>query len=137
MTENGSGADKSLGEVVNDVSTKASLLVREEIQLAKTEITEKATSLAKGGGVAAAAGVAAVFALIYFFVALAWFFNDLFNVVTTSPWIGFLIVFGILIAIAGIAAMIGVRWIKKGSPPTPDLAIEEAKSIRAEFLENN
>ena len=137
MTDNGNTAEKSLGDTVNDVSTKASLLIREEIELAKTEIAEKAKSLAKGSAVAAAAGVMAVFALIYFFQALAWFFNDLFDKVNTSPWIGFLIVFGILILFAGLAAMLGVRWIKKGSPPTPDLAIEEARRTRAEILEHN
>jgi uncharacterized membrane protein YqjE len=137
MISNGNTADKSLGDVVGDVSTKASLLVREEIELAKTEIAEKAKSLAKGSAVAAVAGVMAVFALIYLFQALAWFFNDLFDTVTTSPWIGFLIVFGILIAFAGLAGMMGFRWIKKGAPPTPDLAIEEAKRTRAEILEHN
>jgi uncharacterized membrane protein YqjE len=140
MTENGApptgSAEKSLGDVVNDVSTKASLLVREEIELAKTEITEKVTSLAKGAAVAAAAGVFAVFALIYFLHALAWFFNDLLDV-GQSAWIGFLIVFGILIVLAGIAGFIGLRWIKRGSPPTPELAIEEAKRTRAQIMENN
>jgi Putative Actinobacterial Holin-X, holin superfamily III len=137
MTENGSTAEKPLGDIVNDVSTKASLLVREEIELAKTEIAEKAKSLGKGVGVAIAAGVMVVFALIYFFEALAWFFNDLGDWVVTSPWIGFLIVFGILIVLAAIAGWLGVRWIKKGSPPTPDLAIEEARRTRAEILEHN
>jgi uncharacterized membrane protein YqjE len=136
MSENGT-AEKSLGDVVGDVSTKASLLVREEIELARTEIAEKVSKLAKGGAVAGAAGVFAVFALIYFFEALAWFFNDLFDVTITSPWIGFLIVFGILIALAGLAGWIGIRWIKKGSPPTPALAIEEAKRTRDEILEHN
>ena len=136
MTENGRTAEKSLGDVVNDVSTKASLLVREEIELAKSEIAEKAKTLAKGSAVAGAAGVMAVFALIYFFAALAWFLNDLFDTVTTSPWIGFLIVFGFLILLAGVAAMMGFRWIKRGAPPTPDLAIEEAKRTRAEILEH-
>src|SRR3954453_5352204 len=132
MSENGSTAEKSLGDVVGDVSTKASLLVREEIELAKTEIAEKAKSLAKGGAVAAIAGVMAVFALIYFFEALAWFFNDLLDV-GSKLWIGFLIVFGILIALAGLAGLIGLRWIKKGAPPPPNLAIEEANRTRAEF----
>jgi H+/Cl- antiporter ClcA len=136
MSSNDS-AEKSLGEVVNDVSTKASLLVREEIELAKTEIAEKAKSLGKGVTVAIIAGVMAVFALIYFFEALAWFLNDLLETVNTSPWIGFLIVFGILILLAGLAGFLGLRWIKKGSPPTPDLAIEEAKRTRAEILESN
>jgi uncharacterized membrane protein YqjE len=135
MSENGT-AEKSLGDVVNDVSTKASLLVREEIELAKTEISEKVSKLAKGGAVAAAAGVFAVFALIYLFEALAWFFNDLLNV-TNAYWAGFLIVFAILITLAAVAGWIGVRWIKKGSPPTPDLAIEEARRTRAEILEHN
>jgi uncharacterized membrane protein YqjE len=135
MSENGT-AEKSLGDVVGDVSTKASLLVREEIELAKTEISEKVSRLAKGGAVAAAAGVFAVFALIYLFEGLAWFFNDLLNV-QNAYWAGFLIVFGILIVLAGIAGWIGIRWIKKGSPPTPSLAIEEAKRTRAEILEHN
>ena len=137
MSSTNGTADKSLGDVVNEVSTKASLLVREEIELAKTEIAEKAKSLGKGVAVAIVAGVMAVFALIYFFEALAWFFNDLFDWVNTSPWIGFLIVFGILILFAGIAGFMGLRWIKKGSPPTPNMAIEEAKITRAEIMEHN
>ena len=136
MSDNGNTAEKSLGDVVNDVSTKASLLVREEIELAKIEIAEKAKSLGKGVAVAIVAGVMAVFALIYFFEALAWFFNDLLDV-GQSLWIGFLIVFGILIALAAVAGFLGIRWIKKGSPPTPNLAIEEAKRTRAEILEHN
>ncbi len=43
---------------------------------------------------------------------------------------GFLVVTGILFLFAAIAGLIGLRWIKKGSPPTPDMAIEEAKAIR-------
>jgi uncharacterized membrane protein YqjE len=136
MAENGSTAEKSLGDVVNDVSTKASLLVREEIELAKTEIGEKAKSLAKGSAVAGFAGVMAGFALIYFFVAVALFLDDLLNV-QQAYWAGFTIVFGALIAIAGLAGLMGVRWIKKGSPPTPALAIEEAKRTRAEIMEHN
>jgi uncharacterized membrane protein YqjE len=137
MTDNGNTADKSLGDVVNDVSTKASLLVREEIELAKTEIAEKAKSLARGSAVAIVAAVTIVFALVYFFEALAWFFNDIFGTVNSSPWLGFIIVFGLLFIVAAICGFIGLRWIKKGAPPTPDLAIEEAKAIRAELMEHN
>jgi uncharacterized membrane protein YqjE len=139
-TQTGNGApppgaaEKSLGDVVNEVSQKASLLVREEIELAKAELTEKISSIVKGAAVAAAAGVFAIFALIYFLHALAWLFNDLLD--TRSAWIGYLIVFGILIVLAGIAAMLGIRWIKRGSPPTPSMAIEEAKRTRAEILEH-
>ena len=136
MTDNGRTAEKPLGDLVNDVSTKASLLVKEEIELAKAEISEKVTSLAKGSGVAIAAGVCATFALIYFWVAVALFINDLFNV-HQAFWFGFIVVFGFLMILTAIAGFIGIRWIKKGSPPTPAMAIEEAKITRAEILEHN
>ena len=135
MNENGRTADKSLGEVVNDVSAKASLLVREEIELAKAEVSEKVSSLAKGGAVASAAGVFAVFGLIYFLVAVALFLDDLFNV-KQAYWVGFLIVFGGLMLLAAIAALLGLRWIKRGSPPAPTMAIQEAKITRAELTES-
>ena len=121
-------AEKSLGEAVTDVTDKATLLIREEIELAKTEISEKVTSMAKGAAAAAAAGVFAVFALIYLLHALAWFFVDLFD--WNTVWGGYLLVFGILIVLTGIVGFIGIRWIKKGSPPTPQMAIDEAKLTR-------
>ncbi len=129
-------AEKSLGDVVNDVSSKASLLVREEIELAKTEVSVKAARLGKGAAAAAGAGLFGVFALIYLFHALAWLFADLIGGDDeTSIWLGYLIVFGILVILAAIAGLLGLRFIKKGSPPTPDLAIEEAKRTRAALEE--
>ena len=120
--------DKSLGDVVSEVSEKASLLVREEIELAKAEITEKVTKLGKGAAALAAAGTLAVFALIYLFEALAWFFVDLFN--WNTVWPGFLLTFGVIVVFGALAAGLGVRWLRGGAPPTPDLAIEEAKRTR-------
>jgi hypothetical protein len=125
-------ADKSLGDVVSDVSEKASLLVREEIELAKAEVREKVSKLAIGAGVAAAAGVFLVFAVTMFFHGLAWFFNDLLDV-SNALWTGFAIVFGILVLLAAIAGFVALRLFKRGAPPTPELAIEEAKRTRAEL----
>jgi uncharacterized membrane protein YqjE len=129
------GADKSLGDVVNEVTEKASLLVREEIELAKAEISEKVTKLGKGAGALAAAGVLAVFALIYLFHALAWFFNDAFD--WTTVWPGYLATFFVIVAIGAVAGFLGIRWLKGGSPPTPDLAIEEAKRTRDMLEQQN
>jgi hypothetical protein len=53
---NGIRDDRSLGEVVNRISENASTLVREEIELAKTEVELKVKSLGRGAAVAAAAG---------------------------------------------------------------------------------
>jgi hypothetical protein len=125
-------ADKSLGDVVAEVSEKASLLVREEIELAKAEVTDKVSKLAKGAAVAAAAGVFLVFGVTVFFHGLAWFFNDLLDV-STALWAGFAIVFGILVLLAALAGLVALRLFKRGAPPTPDLAIEEAKRTRAEL----
>jgi hypothetical protein len=118
---------QTIGHAVAEVSEKASLLVREEIELAKTEITSKATKLGKGAAVAAIAGVFAVLGLIFLLHTLSWLFSEL---IGTEIWIGFAITTGLLFLFAIIAGLVGFRWIKKGAPPTPDMAIEEAKLIR-------
>jgi uncharacterized membrane protein YqjE len=130
---NGS-ADKTLGEIVSEVSEKASLLVREEIELAKAEVTGKISKLTKGAAVAGAAGVFLIFGVTMLFHTLAWFLVDLFD---WDPWTGFLAVTVLLFVLAGLAAFIAIRLFKKGSPPTPDLAIEEAKLIREQFENQN
>ncbi len=126
------GADKKLGEIVTDVSEKASLLVREEIELAKSEVTEKAKTLARGAGVGVAAGVFLVFALVMLLNTFAWLINDALD--TSVVWPGFAIVTAILIVLGAIAGLLAKKWLGTG-PPTPDLAIEEAKITR-ETLEH-
>ena len=123
-------ADKTLGDVVADVSEKASLLVREEIELAKAEVRDKVSKLAKGAAVGAAAGVFLVFGVTMLFHGLSWFITDLLN---EPPWVGYAVVTGALVLLAAIAAGLALRFIKRGAPPTPQLAIEEAKRTRAEL----
>ena len=125
-------ADKNLGEIVAEVSEKASLLVQQEIELAKAEISQKVTSLTRGTVIGIAAGVFAIFGITMLFHTLAWFLNDLLNW-ETSNWAGFLVVTVALFILAGLAAFIAARLFKKGAPPTPDMAIEEAKRTRAEL----
>src|SRR5215210_4988472 len=136
MTTNGmpppDGADKSLGEIVANVSEKASQLVREEIELAKAEVKDKLSKLTKGAVVAAAAGVFMVFGITMFFHGLAWFLNDVFNW-EDNNWAGFAVVTVLLFLLAIVAGLIAFRLFKKGAPPTPDLAIEEARRTRAEL----
>jgi uncharacterized membrane protein YqjE len=128
----GQDADKGLGEIVAEVSEKASLLVRQEIELAKAEVGEKVSKLTKGAVVGAAAGVFLIFGVTMLFHSLAWLLNDLFNW-DTSLWAGFAIVTTGLFLLAALAAGIALRLFKKGAPPTPDLAIEEARKMRAEL----
>jgi uncharacterized membrane protein YqjE len=123
-------ADKSLGEIVAEVSEKASQLVREEIELAKAEVRDKVSKLTKGAAIAVAAGVFLVFGITLLLHTLAWFLDDLFNL---DVWIGFAIVTAVLFLLAGVSGFLAVRWFKKGAPPTPDLAIEEAKRTRRQL----
>jgi uncharacterized membrane protein YqjE len=136
MTGNGvppkQSADKQLGEIVAEVSEKASLLVRQEIELAKAEVSSKVSKLTRGAAVAGAASVFLIFAVTTFFHGLAWFFNDLFNW-DNDLWAGFALVTGILFVLALLAAFVAFRLFKKGSPPTPDMAIEQAKRTRADL----
>jgi len=124
-------AEKSLGEIVNEVSEKASLLVREEVELAKAEVTQKVTRIAKGAVLAIVGGIFLVFMLIYFLHALALFLDDILNVNPSGVWIGYAIVTGGLLVLGAIALLLAVRFFKKGAPPMPELAIEEAKKTRA------
>ena len=122
--------DKSLGDVVAEVSEKASQLVREEIELAKAEVKDKLSKLTKGAVVGAAAGVFAIFGVTMLFHTLAWFLTDLLD---SSPWVGFAIVTLLLFVLAAIAGLLAARLFKRGSPPTPVMAIEEAKLTKADL----
>jgi uncharacterized membrane protein YqjE len=136
MTTNGmppqDDASKSLGDIVAEVSEKASLLVRQEIELAKAEVSDKVSKLLKGAVVAGAAGVFLIFAVTMFFHGLAWFLNDIFGW-NDDAWIGFGMVTLLLMLLGLLAGLIALRLFKKGAPPTPDMAIEEAKRTRADL----
>jgi hypothetical protein len=125
-------AEKNLGEIVSEVSEKASLLVRQEIDLAKAEVTSKISKLTKGAAVGAAAGVFLIFGVTMFFHTVALFLNDLMDWFDT-PWAGYGVVTAALFLLAILAAFIALRLFKKGAPPTPDMAIEEAKRARADL----
>jgi hypothetical protein len=116
-----------LGKAIQEVSEKAALLVHEEIELAKAEVLTKLKSLARGAAIGAAAGVFILAGLVYFlhFVALA-----LADLLGANPWVGYLILSGTLFIVAALAGFVAARLFKKGTPPTPQMAIEEAQLIK-------
>ena len=116
---------------INEVSDKAQLLVREEIELAKTEVTEKLTTLARGLAIGIAAGVfvlAGLLMLLHGTAWLAWYVLPVGN--SLNYFWGFYLVAGILFIVGGIAGFLAARWLKSVQSPTPTMAIEEAKLIR-------
>ena len=118
--------DASLSDAVQDVSERVSLLVREEIELAKAEVSEKVSTLVKGAVVGAAAGIFAVIGLLFLLHSLSWGFAELLD----HAWLGYLITAVILFLLGALAGFLAYRAFKSGAPPTPDMAIEEAKRIR-------
>lgn len=119
---------RSVAEMAIDVSERVSFLVREEVELAKAEVTEKATSLIKGSVVGIAAGVFALLGLAMLMHAIAWLLNDLFF--GDTVWLGFLVEAVMWFVIAGAAGFFAFKAVKAGAPPTPEMAIEEGKEIK-------
>jgi hypothetical protein len=120
---------KSVGELVFDVSERASTLIREEIELAKTEVSEKLGSLLRGSVVGIAAGTFAFLALILAMHGIAWVISEAFF--DDKVWPGYFIEAALFLLIAGIAGLIAYRAVQKGAPPMPEQAIEEAKRTKA------
>jgi Na+-transporting methylmalonyl-CoA/oxaloacetate decarboxylase gamma subunit len=114
-----------LGVAVQQVSEKVSILVREEIELAKAEVTLKVTSLGRGAVAAIIGAVFGFFWLIFALLTLAWGLNSLLG----SIWLGFAIVMALLLLLTVFVALFAWRKLKVGAP-TPDMAIEEGKRIR-------
>jgi hypothetical protein len=120
--------DASIAQAIADVSERASLLVREEIELAKAEIGAKLSKLVKGAVVGMAAGIFVVVGLLFLLHAAAWGIYTIFG--GTAYWAGFLIVAGVLFLLGALAGGLAYRAVRGGAPPTPDMAIDEARKIR-------
>jgi hypothetical protein len=113
---------------IGEVADRTTVIVREEIELAKAEVLAKVGKLGRGAGVAVAAGIFLSLAGIFFLHMLAWGFYVWLDV---DVWVGYAIVVVILLVLASIAGFVAYRWLKGGSPPTPDMAIEEAQRVKA------
>ncbi len=117
---------ESIATAVTEVSDRMTLLVREEIELAKVEVTQKVTTLARGAAAVAAGAVFGVFAVVFMLLTLAWGLNSLLD----SIWLGFLIVLIVLLLMTAGAFLFARKKLQVG-PPVPQMAIDEAKKIRA------
>jgi uncharacterized membrane protein YqjE len=121
--------DRSVGELVFDVAEKSSALVREEIQLAKAEISEKVGQILRGSVVGLAAGIFAFLALILVMEGVAWLLAE--EVFDGNAWPGFFVEAALFLLIAAVAGFVAYRAVQAGAPPVPEQAIEEAKLTKA------
>jgi hypothetical protein len=114
---NGS-SEKSLGELVASATKDLSLLVSQEVALAKAELKKEVAHAGKGAGMLGGAGFLGLFALIFLSIALAyaisWFGIGL-------GW-GFFIVGMLYLVVAGVLALLGKKQISKVGPPEKTIA---------------
>ena len=102
--------------------------VREEIELAKAEVSEKVGKILRGSVVGIVAGVFAFLALILVMEGFAWLLNE--EVFDGKAWPGFFVEAAIFLLVAAGAGYFAYRSVMAGAPPVPEQAIEEAKLTR-------
>jgi uncharacterized membrane protein YqjE len=114
--------DRSVGELVNRLSQQTSTLIRQELQLAQTELQEKGKRVGIGAGMFGGAGLVALYGVGALVAAAIIGIGTLLD-----PWIAAVIVGVVLLAVAGILALLGRKQVERGTPPLPQQAIESAK----------
>jgi tetrahydromethanopterin S-methyltransferase subunit F len=121
---------QNIAQAIQEVSERAQLLVREEIELAKAEIGAKVSKLIKGVVVGVAAGIFVVCGLLFALHGLAWLAWYELPISGNQYFWGFFVVAAVLFLLGALAGFIAARAFKRGAPPTPEMAIDEAKRIR-------
>ncbi|EHY90855.1 phage holin family protein [Saccharomonospora azurea] len=113
---------RSVAELVNDLSAQMSRLVRNEMLLARAEIQAKGKRFGAGAGMAGAGGVIALYGLAVLITAAV-----LALALVLPAWAAALVVGGALMLLAGLLALVGKRQVQKASPPIPRESLESVR----------
>ncbi|GAA1092931.1 phage holin family protein [Tsukamurella spumae] len=117
--------DPTIGSLVRDASAQVSSLVRAEVELAKAETMRDVKKAATGSAFFAVAGVVALYSSFFFFFFLAWLLN-----VWLPMWAASLIVFVLMLIVAGLAALFGFLKVRKIRGPQKTIAsLKESQSL--------
>lgn len=111
-------ADATTGQLVTQLTEQLSRLVRDEARLAQAEVTQKAKRLGIGAGLFGGAGLFAFLGLAVL-VAAGVLALDL----VLPAWLAALVVAVVLLALAGVLAVVGKKDVEQASPPVPTQAI--------------
>src|SRR3954469_25588566 len=110
--------DRPVAELVRQLSDQTTTLVRQEIELAKAEMTAKGKQVGIGAGTFGAAGLVGLYAVGAITACLILALST-----AVAGWLGALIVGGASAAIAGTLALVGKKKTRPGAPPVPERAI--------------
>ena len=112
-------ADLPVGELIKRATEQTSRLVREELHLAQLEMQEKAKHAGIGIGMFGAAGVVALFGVATLIATTV-----LALATALDAWLAALIVAVVLLAAAGVMALVGKQQVAEATPPVPEQAID-------------
>src|SRR3954464_3819946 len=118
-------------ELVQELTTDASTLVRKELALAQVELKEKGKRAGIGGGLFGTAGLLALYGLGALIAAVV-----LALATAVDGWLAALIVGVVLFAAAGVAALVGKRQVEQATPPAPERAIASTRQDVQEVREH-
>jgi uncharacterized membrane protein YqjE len=113
---------QSVGELMKRLATETATLVRQEIDLAKAEVSEKGKKAGQGAGLFGGAGVAGLLALATLTACLVLVLDT-----AMRTWLAALIVGALWSAIAGVLALSGRQRMAEGAPPVPEQTVETLK----------
>lgn len=114
---------RKLGELVKDAADQVSVLVREEIKLAKLELADKGKRVGRGAAFFGVAGILGVYGIGVLVAA-----GVLGLAVVVDPWLAALIAGVGVLVLAGIFALVGAKQIGGATPPVPSEAIQGLKT---------
>jgi uncharacterized membrane protein YqjE len=121
-TQNDQLSDRSLAELVKQLSEQTSTLVRQELQLAQLELQQKGKRAGIGAGLFGGSGMVALYAVGALVAAAVMLLAT-----AVVPWLSGLIVAAVLFALAGVLALTGKKQVEQASPPVPEQAIESTQ----------
>jgi uncharacterized membrane protein YqjE len=117
-----SAEEASISELVQRLSEQTSQLARQEIELAKAEMTTKGKRLGIGAGAFGGAGLVALFGLGALTAAVI-----LLLATAVTSWLAALIVAVVYLAVAGALALVGKSKVESATPPLPERAVASVK----------
>src|SRR3954466_3118361 len=119
QTRDGKQADASVAELVRQLSEQTTRLVRDEVELAKAELEQKAKHAGVGAGMFGGAGLFGLYALGALTPTLILALST-----AVAGWRGAVVVAVAYPAIAGVLALTGKGRFQRAAPPVPEEAVE-------------